>query len=347
MRCLTLANAFAKQGCDSVFCMRAWDGNLYHKVEAAGIAVQQFSGDSAEEARIQKDFSQGSQGFSDWLVDARHTYQLCKENAVTMVVVDHYLLDAKWESYLRERGIAVFVIDDLANRPHDCDYLLDQTLLRPKDDYVPYVPSDCTLFLGADYCLLRPDFLHHRTDSLARRANSPLRSILISMGGGDPNQLSYHALEALVEAVLPHEIAVSVIIGPLADTKDKLDKLAERAPFQVHILHNVSHMAQIMATHDIIINSGGTTNWERLALGLPSIVTKVASNQSDIISVLVSQDLAFEVAHDSVTRFQKDVVEVITLLQNQPDRFAEACQKSAQIVDAHGTERVMKAVLDR
>ena len=41
-------------------------------------------------------------------------------------------------------------------------------------------------------------------------------------------------------------------------------------------------MAELMNAADLALGAGGTTTWERLALGLPSIVTAIADNQIEI-----------------------------------------------------------------
>lgn len=370
MRCLTLATGifdYIRQarnyGADDirvgdvdeketkiVFCMRQWPQNMSQKVVESGFAVEPIVADITVGQKAIEDFSQGGELFSDWLLDAQETVHICHKYQIDMVVVDHYLLDAKWETYVRQSGVSIFVIDDLANRAHDCAYLLDQTLGRQPAAYEPYVPESCRLLLGADYCLLRPEFLGLRQASLERRKDACLRSVLISMGGADARGLSYYAAKALAEASHLQPLQISVVIGPLSDAQKHLEALVEefdgrvdgQDACQIKLLHNIGNMAEIMQQHDVIINAGGTTNWERLALGLPSIITNVAANQNDIVAMLVSGGLSYEVANHDVSIYQRDIVRLIAHWQEHPQEFSHACARASTIIDALGVKRVMK-----
>src|SRR5690606_13678349 len=85
------------------------------------------------------------------------------------LVVDHYAIDARWHRHLRPACIHLLAIDDLADRNHDSDLLLDQNLGRGPVDYQGLVPSRCTLLTGPKYALLRPQFRARRSFSLQRR----------------------------------------------------------------------------------------------------------------------------------------------------------------------------------
>ena len=51
-------------------------------------------------------------------------------------------------------------------------------------------------------------------------------------------------------------------------------------------LLTVSNIAEVMADYDIAIGAGGGTTWERCCLGMPSLVTTLATNQSEIVKTL-------------------------------------------------------------
>src|SRR5690606_2585434 len=113
------------------------------------------------------------------------------------LIVDHYALDARWERALKPHYRKLMVIDDLADRPHQCDLLLDQTFGRDAEDYQTWVPANCRLLCGSHYALLRPEFAALRPYSLARRATPQLRQLLITMGGVDKDNATGQVLEAL------------------------------------------------------------------------------------------------------------------------------------------------------
>ena len=74
-------------------------------------------------------------------------------------MVDHYALDVRWESAMRTQARHIMVIDDIADRQHDCDVLLDQNFYENMQTrYTGKVPPYCRLLLGPRYALLRDEF---------------------------------------------------------------------------------------------------------------------------------------------------------------------------------------------
>src|SRR5690606_12034475 len=101
------------------------------------------------------------------------------------LVADHYALDAKCELALINVVGRIMVIDDLANRPHECVLLLDQNLGRLESDYDDLLPENCQRLIGPHYALLRPEFAELRELSLKRRQPPKLKRILVFLGGVD------------------------------------------------------------------------------------------------------------------------------------------------------------------
>ena len=112
---------------------------------------------------------------TDWAIDAVQTQQTLGDQVFDWLVVDHYALDGRWEKAMRTHTRRIMVIDDLADRPHACDLLLDQTFGRQMEDYIPLVPEACTLLCGSQFALLRPEFAALREYSLKRRAQPALK----------------------------------------------------------------------------------------------------------------------------------------------------------------------------
>ena len=192
MRCLTLAGALREQGVDCAFVCREHPGHLRDAVERLGFPVTMLS--PAEGAA-------GPSPYAHWLgasqaQDARDTLQAMAGRQPDWVVVDHYALDAQWESQVRAGCGRLLAIDDLADRPHDCDLLLDQNLGRSAQAYAQLCPADCRILAGPAYALLRPEFAAWRARSLERRRRPAVRRILVTMGGVDKDNASAVALQA-------------------------------------------------------------------------------------------------------------------------------------------------------
>ncbi len=217
---------------------------------------------------------------------ARSDHEVVSESAphqhVQLLVVDHYGLDAAFEAACRPWARHILAIDDLADRWHDCDMLLDQTLGRTVADYRELTPSHCIQLLGPQHALLRPDFARLRRESLARRHGNVER-ILVSLGGSDPRDMTGLALDALERAGF--DAAVDVVLGSASPNCAAVaSRLQDRPRTRLHT--DTSNMAQLMAAADIAVGAAGATSWERCTVGLPCAMVVTADNQRLIARAL-------------------------------------------------------------
>ena len=296
MRCLTLANALKKQGAEIEFICRAHQGNLIEHIELQGFKVHGLcksttTVDSAAELKTNE--SPGREGLYGvkWLgttqqEDAVQSKPVLNAIKPDWLIIDHCAINQTWQRLLEGACKKLMVIDDLADREHQCDVLLDQTYGREPKEYADLVPENCQLLLGSKYALLRPEFAQWRSYSLQRRAQPELKKLLITMGGVDPDNITGQILDKLKTCTLPREIEITVVMGLNAPCTASVIKQAEAMPFKTHVKTNVSNMAEIMANSDLAIGAAGATTWERCCLGLPSLQVVVAKNQINIAEKL-------------------------------------------------------------
>lgn len=206
------------------------------------------------------------------------------------LVVDSYALDSKWEKHLRPYVNKIMVIDDLANRPHDCDLLLDQNYYKNLEKrYDGLVPSDCRKLLGPKYALLRPEF--HQAKKNLRKRDGKVRRILVFFGGSDPTNETVKALEAIKLLNRP-EIAIDVVVGTANPHKEQVKELCNQMP-NTNYHCQVKNMAELMAAADLAIGAGGAATWERLYLELPTIAIAVAENQVETLEALSEDGMVY------------------------------------------------------
>ena len=287
MRCLTLAGQLKKQhNAEIYFICRDLVGNLCHFVEAGGFKVLLLP-------RVEKNVSLS--GYEAWLtvpemVDANETYMVIEHlgKNVDRLVVDNYAITAAWERKLRPLVKEIFVIDDLANRPHDCDILLDQNEYLDKETrYNGLVPDKCKLLLGYKHVLLREEF--YEAKKTLRKRDGRVKNILVFYGGSDSTNETMKAVKALSGIDLSG-ITVNVIVGGANVHKGDVADFCQKHEY-FHYFCQVNNMAKMMAKADLALGAGGTTTWERLFLELPSIVTVVADNQEKIAEDCYRQGL--------------------------------------------------------
>jgi len=281
MRCMTLAERLREDGCDVLFVCRAQEVNLIETLAGRGFAVSALPRPADHENLA---------GYASWLgvsqeEDARETIAAIAAHGwerFDWLVVDHYALDLAWESALRSVAGRILAIDDLANRQHDCDVLLDQNLVADFEHrYHGLVPEDATRLLGPGYALLQPDYAALAAKRPAHKG--PPRHILIFMGGADRG-LTLKALQGFV-ALGRDNLTCDLIVSEANPDRMQIEQLAADHD-NVRLHGQVPSLAPLMAEADLAIGAGGATSWERLCLGLRSIVVILAENQRPIAEEL-------------------------------------------------------------
>lgn len=287
MRCLTLAERMRKeQNAEVHFISRDLEGNLHEKIKEAGFFLHVLPRHALDESLT---------GYAAWLTvskeqDAKETLDCVTTQfqRLNWLIVDSYALDEVWEKMLRPYVGKIVVIDDLANRKHDCDALLDQNFyLDMEHRYDGLVPSVCKKFLGPQYALLREEFYEEKKH--ARERTGKVKNILVFYGGSDSTNETMKALRALVR-MERKDIAVQVVVGGGNPHKNEIKTFCKRYPWMEYACQ-VNNMAERMNIADLSIGAGGTTTWERCFLGLPAIVTAVAENQEDGCLICASKGL--------------------------------------------------------
>jgi len=281
---------------------------------------------------------------SHWLntsqyIDAFETLELLTDYKPDWLVVDHYAIDITWEMLVATAVGQILVIDDLADRQHFCNVILDQTYGRAESDYNDLVPCDCQTLTGSKYALLRPEFAAHRPKSLARRVNPVLNHVLISLGGVDKDNITAKVLNNLLESALPERCKLSIIMGQTAPWLHDVKVLASKLPWSSDVLIGVTNMAEVMTMSDFAIGAAGATTWERCCLGLPSAMIVLATNQLSISSALNSIGGAISITDiDQHDYFNK----VINELYLNRQRLTNLSQVSQEVTDGMGTSRVLE-----
>ena len=343
MRCLTLADVLKAKGIECHFICREHPGNLIAEIEIRGHKVHRLI--MLDHGYEEKKFDSGLNTHSHWLgsswqTDAEMTASFLENLIPEWLVVDHYGLDFRWESAVRKYCNKLMVIDDLADRKHDCDLLLDQTFGRKDTDYENLVSDNSELLLGAQYALLRPEFLEWRVYSLIRRTKPRLKQILVSMGGVDPDNVTGRVLEALSTCELSKDVKIIVVMGATAPHIEAVKRQAESMLIPTEVKVNVTKMAELMSNSDLAIGAAGATTWERCCLGLPTIQIVIADNQEKNALELSSINAVFCMKTNEIFSLKN-------ILKNIETKLAKLSLLSSSILDGNGTQSVVNVLSDR
>lgn len=315
MRCLTLANALAETGWTCAFASRAPTAHTVPALSEAPHDLLELDGDAGAGALAAR-----------W------------SGGCDLLIVDHYQLDSVFETACRPWARRIMAIDDIADRPHHCDILLDQNLGRRAGDYDGLVPDPCRRLAGARYALLRPQFAAARRSALRRREIGDVpRRILVSLGATDPDNVTAAVLHSLGDAGIRAEI--DLVLGRAAPHLDAVRALALDIPGRVTVHAGVDDMATLMNEADIAVGAAGSSSWERCCLGLPTVLLVIADNQRPGAAGLA--DAGAAIAVDSAAA----VGTAVRDLWRSADRRHAMGAAAAAVCDGHGTTRVLTGLL--
>jgi UDP-2,4-diacetamido-2,4,6-trideoxy-beta-L-altropyranose hydrolase len=329
MRCLTLAGELTIIGFRVIFLCRCHKGHLIELIENKGYQVIKLNKPNKEVSYKLNDLAH-----SKWLgvhqdEDAEETRTALKEyKEIDLLIVDHYSLDNRWEKKFRNIVNKIFVIDDLADRKHDCDLLLDQNYYPNMNErYKNLINHNCNLVLGPRYALLRREF---RTVKKKVRKYNEVKRIMIFLGGSDFTNQTTKAIQAIRLLNRP-DILVDVVLGASNPFKSKIEKIATTIN-NLNFHYNISNMASLMVEADLAIGAGGSTNWERCYLGLPAITVSVADNQSLILECLDEKGAIKNLGwYEKVTPEQ--IADALSELVENPDRLKEMSKISMDLME--------------
>ncbi|MDH4157931.1 MAG: UDP-2,4-diacetamido-2,4,6-trideoxy-beta-L-altropyranose hydrolase, partial [candidate division Zixibacteria bacterium] len=250
------------------------------------------------------------------------------------------------ESAMRPVCGNIMVIDDLADRPHDCDLLLDQNYFADRTTrYDGLLPQTCRVLLGPGFALLRTEFRQARAQAAVR--DGTVRRVLIFISGADPTNETAKVLGAVRHIGHP-DIQYDVVVGGSnRHTRELTERFGDAANIVFH--RQVDNMARLMVLADLAIGGGGTTTWERCYLGLPTLTMVIADNQARM-----TRDLAEYGAVRNLGRCEDVTPDRITralekLLADPPavKAMSEKALRLMGSVDDSGVDLVVGAMLGR
>jgi UDP-2,4-diacetamido-2,4,6-trideoxy-beta-L-altropyranose hydrolase len=335
MRCLTLAQSLSSRGALVHFICRHLSAYWQRKLTDLGYVVSVLPPHS--DVVAVDDLAHARWLGVEQSRDAADTISVLGSSAWDWLVVDHYGLDHRWEATVRPRVGGLLVIDDLADRFHECDVLVDQNFYHDMQDrYAGKVPEACSLLLGTSYALLRPEFARLRSTV---EHNIPGNRILICFGGVDAQNYTELAIEALASN-RRRELHVSVIIGLQHPKRDHIRKLCASHGFECHV--QVEDIASLMARSDLAIGAGGSTSWERCCLGLPTITFTLAENQRRVVEDAASEGMIYAPELSQLDGAAL-ALHVEALLEN-PRLMRSIARRASAAVDGMGVQRVLRAM---
>ena len=255
-----------------------------------------------------------------------------------ILIIDNYQLSKKWETYAKPFVHKLIVIDDLPNRSHNCDLLIDQNLhTKVNGLYKGLIPSNCIKLIGPKFSMIRKEFRMMRKSVKPR--TFPIKKILVSFGGSDIENQTLIALNSIKK--MNGKINVDVVVGKANKTKKTLKIFCNKNKhFTFH--EQIDNIASLMLSADLAIGSTGITTWERCCLGLPAIVSISSNNQRDTANELSKKKCIINLGDVKKLKETNYLKAIINIKKND---LRTMSKNSLRLVDGNGTQRILKHIL--
>ena len=249
------------------------------------------------------------------------------------MIVDHYGLSAIWEEIIRSVITDVIAIDDLANRQHKSNYLIDSGFGRNKSDYKSLCDEDTNFLLGEEYCLLREEFFISRNKAMEiRNDTSSIRSILVSFGGTDPKNHTLKVVDYLSK--LKKDYDIHILTTSFNENIEKLMSFIE-SNGGIYMHCDVNDIVSLLLKVDFAVGALGGASIERIFLGLPSLCVTTENNQAYNAEVLSSLNV---ITLSSENNIYSDLRKCLSDdFMNQWHEMSNSCFK---LYDGMGINRV-------
>lgn len=327
IRCLALAQAWQREGGQAVFLSRCVSNALRKRITAEGFDF--ISLDKSHPDPFDIDFTLAE-------VDRLKNRNM---ELKTWIVVDGYHFDADYQKIIKEAGNKLLWIDDYGHASHYyADLILNQNISADEAFYAHREPYT-RLLLGARYALLRREFKSWQ--GWKRKIPSIARKVLVTMGGGDPNNVTRKVLQALKNIDMPI-LEVRIVIGPANPNLELLKKEMAGEP-SLQILNNIADMSELMAWADIAVTAGGSTSWELAYMGLPRLILMMAENQRRNAEALDRENIGINLGWYQDVSVEKITSQCKDLMMNSEIRSLMS-QRGRNLVDGRGGQRLCNII---
>lgn len=343
MRCLNLAKRLRLRGCNVLFITRANSGNCNFLFFESGFDIIVMA---ETHITLRSDVKEDDE-YKEWLgvsqeQDAQDTIESIGSKSFDWIIIDHYALDHRWQDLLKARAKKIMVIDDLANRVHKSDLLLDQNFFLDKSErYSALVPSNCRCLLGPAHMLVSADYDKYRSaDKLRKGSVSRVLVFFGSVDNAEQTELAIAAISSLNKSY----IIFDVIVGK-SNTRAASIKQLCNAVENIRFHCQVDNMAEFIFNADFALGAGGATTWERAKLGLPSAVTVVANNQIEATENAEKAGIIINLGFSSKISSQS-YLNILEIMLESPEKLRDMSDACMRLFSDSAPSDVVDLIVD-
>ena len=270
--------------------------------------------------------------------DAKNTYEAIKNKNISLIIIDDYRIDYKWESFFKKKGFKLAVIDDLANRKHSCDYLIDSGWYGFDKNNLRYnklVGKKTIKLLGPKYKIINPKL---------KKIKTTKKIFFIYFGGGSYflkyRKLIFYLIEELNKIKLK-SVKVNLVISDLL----KLKKSFSYKNIKVKVINNSYNLYNIINNTYLYIGANSSIVNELSYLNIPRILISVNKNQNIDISHYQELGNYFYIGYKKKINHKLFSDLVITIIKNYK-RVKDLHKRKKINIDKNGSGRIVKKLIE-
>jgi UDP-2,4-diacetamido-2,4,6-trideoxy-beta-L-altropyranose hydrolase len=326
LRCLSVASEWQKRGGWALVATKCDREQITNRIQALGIEcvlLKSSYPDPRDIGRLEKILARSG------------SYAGASPN--TWVLLDGHRFDATYQKQVKDLGVNLAVIDDLAHLDrYEADVIINHHLYAQSLTY--RCPRDTRMLLGPRYCLIRNAF--KSWTNWQRDVVDVAKRVLVTFGGADPHDVTSKVMRALDLVDIP-DLEVKVVAGPANERFEALEDAARSSKTDIEILWNVSDMPGLMAWAEVAVCAASTTAYEMAFMGLPGLLIMSADDQRKLGPAFAAAGAARCLGrHTDVA--EKDIArELRDMLRSKTTRAAMS-EVGRNLVDGEGPNRVIE-----
>ena len=334
MRCLALANGIRNiLNGDIIFVCKELNGNLNEIVIERGYKLIRLNKNS--EGYVHRKYSKDDDNMAQ-KKDAYETIKKIGNSRYDWIITDNYFLDDNWKHYLKDNTKYFFDIDDLFKKTKYSNLILNQApKLVSESRYQGLIQKKSKLILGPKYALIDNNYIVYRKNSTSH--NGKIKKILISYGGSDETDETVKAIKA-INYINNDRLTINVVIGKAYLNINRLKDIIVNKQ-NINIYHQARNMAELIIDADLALGGGGGSTWERMCLGLPSIVTTTSDDQISV-PYLHNEGLLIWIGRAKDVKIC-NLKKVINNTINNPADLIKLSDKCKNYIDGNGVNRTV------
>lgn len=350
MRCLTIAEALQKvlreeKGIQNGILFVCADADSAQFVEEHGFAAR----------ALDTDYQVMEQELPEWkkLWEEQERKTSLKHKIPDVILIDSYFVTDSYLVQLKKcmRGFTLILMDDMQEHAYPADGIINYNVFADEGIYRTLYPEgqgSTALYLGSRYVPVRKQFL----DKPYQVADK-VRTILITTGGGDIDNIAGRILKALLEVEKGknngehcEKLNYNIIMGRFNPGFEEMMQLAAASP-NIHVHYDVQDMAALMRAADLAITAGGSTIYELAAVGIPFICFSYAKNQELLTEYIGGQKITgFAGAyHKNPDAVIWEIQKLFAELRGSTEKRNECYLKERQLIDGQGAMRLVREAL--